>query len=78
MAKMAARCCDLRDHRLLLRRVRATIGVQLVCRSVKMLRPCFLVQDDSLNDLFTDFNGVGPCTVGRGVVHIGDGFDVRP
>ena len=40
MAVQAARRRGLRDHRLLLRRVRAAVGVALVRRSVRMVAAC--------------------------------------
>ena len=40
MAKMAARRRGLRDFRPLLWKVRAGIGIQLIRRSVRMLRSC--------------------------------------
>ena len=40
MAVVAARRSGLRDHALILRRVRAAVGVQLATRAVRMLRAC--------------------------------------
>ena len=45
LARQAARRRGLRDHRLLLRRVRASIGVQLMRRAVGMVRGCMPYAD---------------------------------
>ena len=45
LARAAARKKGLRDHRLLLRRTRTAIGVQLACRAVRMTR-CTLNDDE--------------------------------
>jgi hypothetical protein len=53
LAKQAARRRGLRDHRLVLRRARAAIGVKLVQRAVRMVRACLTeAADEDLNGLF--------------------------
>ena len=47
LAIQAARRRGLRDHRLLLRRVRAAIGVQLMRRAVRMLHSCMPHLEDA-------------------------------
>ena len=47
LAMQATRRRGLRDHRLLLRRVRSAIGVQLMRRAVRMLHSCMPHLDDA-------------------------------
>lgn len=74
LARSAARRRGLRDHRLLLRRARAAIGVQLVCRAVRMTRACLetLPAEGEGADLFSD-GASRFCAPERRTVRIVDG-----
>ena len=51
LARQAARRRGLRDHRLILRRTRAAIGVQLVRRAVRMVLSCIPHLEDAESQL---------------------------
>ena len=58
LSVQAARRHGLRDHSLLLRRTRAAIGVQLMCRAVRMLRACTpFLREAEERMLFSELEG---------------------
>ena len=49
LSRVAARRCGLRDHRLLLRRVRSAVSVEIMRRAVRMLHACLPHERDAQN-----------------------------
>ena len=76
MSRVAARRVGLQSHHLLLRRVRTAVSVQLVRRSVRMLRSCLPGLSDSDEQmLVNDESDVCTFPVTREIVLSRDGYD---